>query len=308
MHGHVVAWRDGFFVLDKWQISRKLTLNYGLRYELPTVPYTVNGNATELNANQTALVGGTKGFHFINPNHNDWAPRFGFAYRINEKTVFRGGGGIYYNPNQTNSYTFFSNNPPFATILSCTWSVGLTPVSLNSPFSSAGVCPAGPSVGLIATAPAYQPTGRMNQWSAGLERQLMGRRRAGGAVSRLAFLSSRPQLLQQHAALPGPGSVNTRRPNPLFGVIRTINNDEIANYESMSVIYRQRMKHGVQVLASYTWAHTLDISSDSNGGGTPMIPYNWRADYGNSNWDIRHRFVAQFRLRYSVLRGFKSAF
>ena len=46
------------------------------------------------------------------------------------------------------------------------------------------------------------------------------------------------------------------------------------------------------MLASYTWSHTLDISSDSNDGGYPVNAYNFRADYGNSNWDIRHRFVA----------------
>src|SRR5207253_472686 len=86
--GRTAEWRDGFFVLDKWQVSRKLTVNYGLRYELPTVPYTINGNATELNADQTALVGGTPGFRFIAPNHADWAPRLGIAYRISEKTVF----------------------------------------------------------------------------------------------------------------------------------------------------------------------------------------------------------------------------
>jgi outer membrane receptor protein involved in Fe transport len=54
--GVIAEWRDGFFVLDKWQVSRKLTLNYGVRYELPTVPYSVNGYATELNLQQTQLV------------------------------------------------------------------------------------------------------------------------------------------------------------------------------------------------------------------------------------------------------------
>jgi hypothetical protein len=48
------------------------------------------------------------------------------------------------------------------------------------------------------------------------------------------------------------------------------------------------------MLASYTWSHTLDVSTDSNGGGGPQNPYDWAADYGNSNWDVRHRFVAQF--------------
>jgi len=54
------------------------------------------------------------------------------------------------------------------------------------------------------------------------------------------------------------------------------------------------MTRGLQVLASYTWSHTLDVTTDSNGGGTPMNPYWWKADYGNSNWDVRHRFVATF--------------
>ena len=293
VHGHVAEWRDGFFVQDKWQVSRKLTLNYGLRYELPTVAYTVNGNATELNAAQTAIVGGTPGFHFTNPNHADWAPRLGFAYRINAKTVFRGGAGIYYNPNQTNSYTFLSNNPPFATILNCTWSLGLTPISLNSPFSSAGVCPTSATAGTVITNNWRQPTARMNQWSASLDRQLWN----GGGLE-IGYLGSHSYHLDRsyynNTPLPGPGSVNTRRPNPLFGPIRTIANDEIANYESMSVVFRQRMSHGLQMLASYNWSHTLDITTDSNGGGTPLNPYYWRADYGSSNWDIRHRFVMSF--------------
>ena len=302
VHGHVVGWRDGFFVQDKWQVSRKLTLNYGLRYELPTVPYTANGNATELNPNQTALIGGTPGFRFINPNHTNLAPRLGFAYRINDKTVFRGGAGIYYNPNQTNSYTFLSNNPPFATILNCTWSVGLTPVSVSAPFASAGVCPAGASVGTIITAAWNQPTARMNQWSANLERQLWN----GGGME-VQYLGSHSYHLDRNfynnTPYPGPGSVNTRRPNPLFGPIRTIANDVIANYESMSAMFRQRMNHGLQMQASYTWAHTIDAGSDSNNGGQQMNPYNWKGDYGNANWDIRHRFVASFVYEIPFFNG-----
>ena len=294
VRGRTAEWRDGFFALDKWQVSRKLTINYGLRYELPTVAYTINGIATELNPQQTAFVGGTPGFHFTGPNHKDWAPRLGVAYRFTEKTVFRAGGGIYYNPNQTNSYTFLNINPPYTTQLSCVWSAGLTPPTLSNPFSSAGVCPTSPTAGTVYTDPWVQPTPRMNQWSAGLERQLWN----GGGFE-VQYLGSHSYHLDRsyynNAPLaPGPGAVNSRRPNPLFGVIRTVADDEIANYESMSLVFRQRMSHGLQVLASYTWAHTLDISTDSNGGGAPMIPYNWRDDYGNSNWDIRHRVLVDF--------------
>src|SRR5260370_31101463 len=179
VRGRVAEWRDGFFVLDKWQVSRKLTLNYGLRYELPTVAYTINGNATELNANQTALVGGTPGFHFTAPNHADWAPRLGFAYRISDKTLFRAGGGIYYNPNQTNSYTFLNTNPPYSPIFQCTWSTSLTPISVSNPFGVPAACPlpGSNSGALIVTDPWHQPTARMNQWRAGLARQICS---AGG--------------------------------------------------------------------------------------------------------------------------------
>ncbi len=208
--------------------------------------------------------------------------------------MFRAGGGIYYNPNQTNSYTFLNTNPPYTTILTCNYSVGLTPPTLSNPFGSPGVCPTAPTAGTIVTDPWNQPTPRMNQWSAGLERQFW----SGGGLE-VQYLGSHSYHLDRSfynntPLLPGPGAVNSRRPNPLFGVIRTINNDEIANYESMSVIFHQRLTHGLQMLASYTWSHTLDVTTDSNGGGTPMIPYNWKDDYGNSNWDIRHRFVASF--------------
>jgi hypothetical protein len=46
--------------------------------------------------------------------------------------------------------------------------------------------------------------------------------------------------------------------------------------------------------ASYTWSHALDVTSDSNNGGTPMNPWNWRLDYGNAPFDVRHRFVATY--------------
>src|SRR5262249_24837710 len=53
-------------------------------------------------------------------------------------------------------------------------------------------------------------------------------------------------------------------------------------------------RHSLHTIVSYTWSHTLDVSTDSNGGGAPMNPYWWKADYGNSNWDYPHRMAAGF--------------
>ena len=93
----------------------------------------------------------------------------------------------------------------------------------------------------------------------------------------------------------------------MFGSIRIIQNDESANYHGLSTTLRQRLSHGLTLLASYTWSHTTDISSDSNGGGAPMNPYAWWWDYGNSNWDIRHRFIASFTYDIPFLKSSQMA-
>jgi len=303
--GVIAEWRNGFFVLDKWQASRKLTLDYGVRYELPTVPYSVNGYGTELNPQQTLLVPMNPpqpGFKFIYPNHKDWAPRIGFAYRVTGKTVLRGGYGIYYNPNQTDDFTFLNLNPPFASSTTFTSLPNTPTLSLANPTPGGSVnAPALPNVIALNW---HLPTPYMSQWSFGAQRELW---RNSALV--LEYTGSHSVHLDRNyynnTPLPGPGDVTARRPNPLFGQIRTIQDDEIASYQGLSAVLRHRFSDGLQFLASYTWSHTLDVSTDSNNGGQPMNPYNWRLDYGNSNWDIRHRFVTHYLYELPFFRGSK---
>jgi hypothetical protein len=239
-----------------------------------------------------------KGFGFINPNHKDWAPRVGFAYRLTDKTVIRGGFGIYYNPNQTNSFTFLNANPPFNILVTTTGSPTTPNLSLSNPFGGGPVpAPAPisyPELTNFTTDNWRLPTAASNQWSMGLERQLWK-----GAGLEVSYLGNHADHLDRsyyinQPYLPGPGAIQARRPNQLFGQIRTVQNDEDANYEGLTVKVQQRLTRGLMLLSSYTWAHTLDVSSDSNNSGAPMNPYNWRGDYGNSNWDIRHRFTTSF--------------
>jgi len=294
VRNQVAEWRDGFFIVDNWQASRKLTLNLGLRYELPTVPYTVNGYATILNAAQTALIPSTvpqPGFPFINPTHKNFAPRFGLAYRASDKTVIRAGFGIYYNPNQTNTFTFLSSNPPFSAVTTCT-ATASAPITFANP-SPTSACGTARIFNIITPNPNL-PTPYMNQWTFGLQRGLWN-----SAALDIQYIGSHTVHLDRsyynNTPLPGSSAtVASRRPNQLFGDIRTIQNDEISNYEGVSVELRQRLSHGLTALVSYTWSHALDVSSDSNNGGAPQNPYNWRGDYGNANWDVRHRFVGSF--------------
>ena len=292
--GVVASWRDGFFVLDNWLVSPKFTLQYGIRYELPTVPYSVNGYHTELNPEQTLIIPENPpqpGFRFIYPNHNNWAPRVGFAYRLTPRFVIRGGFGIFYNPNQADDFTLLNLNPPFSSATTFT-SLPTTPtLSLADPTPAGSANPLAPPN--VITENWHLPTPYMNQWSFGVEREL-----PPNTGLDLEYVGSHTLHLDRNyynnTPLPGPGLVAARRPNTLFGQIRTIQNDVVANYEGASIVLRHMFSRGLQFLASYTWSHTLDICSDTNNSGQTMNPYNWRLDYGNSNWDLRHKFVASY--------------
>jgi hypothetical protein len=286
-------WRDGFFVVDKWQASSKLTLTFGLRYELPTVPHSTNGNGTILNPQLTAFIPATvpQVIPYTNPNHSDFAPRFGFAYRATPAWVVRGGFGIYYNANQLNSYTLATTNPPFSTIYTYNSTPGAILTLANPvPANSSPTAPKYPSAFTINP---DLPTARMNQWSFDVERALWP-----NAALDVQYLGSHSYHLDRsyyiNTPSPGPGNINSRRPNQLFGSIRMIQTDVNSNYDALNVVLRQNLTHGLTVLGSYTWSHNLDINTDSNGGGAPVNPFNWAADYGNSNWDVRHRLVASF--------------
>ena len=303
--GSIGEWRDGFFVLDNWQPFSKLTLNYGLRYELPTVPYSLNGYARILNAAQTALIPAssatvaadfkpTPGFKFNGPNHNDWAPRVGFAYRATDRTTLRGGFGIYYNANQLNTYTLTTQNYPLsASVNYFTTADNLLSLSNPAPGAGSGSPKAGvPGTYVRAvTMGPYLPTQTLYQWNVSAGQELWR-----GAGAELQYLGSHAIHLDRdfYNNQPQPSTdkdINKRRPNQLFGTIRRIQNDEYSHYNGFTAILRQRTAHGLSGMLSYTWSHDLDITDNSNGGFTTMDQYNIGRDYGDSDWDIRNRFV-----------------
>jgi hypothetical protein len=289
----IVGWRNGFFVNDIWQATRNLTLSLGLRYELQLVPYTVNGNASMLNADQTAIVPDrpTPGFKFHEGNHKDFAPRLGATYRVSEKTVVRAGFGVYYNPNHFNNFTLLTNNPPFTNVFVFTSQPTNPTLTLENPLGQLG--PA--TKPNIITPDRHLPSARKDQWSLDLQREVWTR-----GVLDVQYVGSHTRNLDRsffnNTPLPGPGAIDGRRPNQLFGEIRTFENDMIANYQAVSFILRQRMTRGLQATAHYTWSRTRDQTdhSNNNDGRATQDPYNPMADYGPAYWDVPHRFVASW--------------
>jgi Carboxypeptidase regulatory-like domain/TonB dependent receptor len=306
IQGHVGGWRNGFFVNDVWQPARNLTLNLGLRYELNTPVQTYEGLATMLAEDLETIIPATlpsKGFEFHEPNYKDWGPRLGATYRLSEKTVLRAGFGIYYNPNQMNSFTFLTNNPPLAAVTTYTSDAANPTLSFENPTGVAG-----PAARPDMISPTRElPNARKDQWSFDLQRELWR-----NTALDLQYVGSNTSHLDRsffnNTPTPGAGAVDPRRPSQKFRSRRMIQNDLIADYDAISVILRKRMSHGIQADAHYTWSRTRDMATHSNGGGATMDNYDIWRDYGPSNWDIPHRFVASYLYDVPFLKDSSNAF
>jgi hypothetical protein len=294
--GHVGGWRNGIFINDVWQATRNLTLNLGLRYELNSPVQTYEGFASMLDEDfETIIPSATlsgypvEGFEFTKGNYSDIAPRLGATYRLGEKTVLRSGFGIYYNPNQMNTYTFLTNNPPLAPVTTYTSEPANPTLSFSNPTGQLAALPR-PD---IISPMRELPNARKTQWSFDVQRELFG----GTAVT-LQYVGSNTVHLDRsffnNTPQPGPGAVDPRRPSQKFRSRRIITNDLRADYDAVSLILHKRMSHGLQADLHYTWSRTRDMATHSNGGGQNMDNYDPQKDYGPANWDVPHRFVASY--------------
>ena len=248
--GSVEQYRDGFFLQDTWQVSQKLTLQYGVRYELPQVATSLNGVGRIMTPDLTSLypaIGGTTpqnaqkfpGFPFSGPNHDLVSPRVGLSYRVTDKTVFRAGGGIYYNANQLNSYTLSSSNYPYSASVtnsnSADWPLNFT---LDNPAIPAAAPWPGPAATPYSnfTVDHNLPTARMYQWNVDVGQEVW---KNGGFE--LQYLGSHSIHLDEsyYPNQPGPSLAfsQANRPNPAIGQIREIENNATSTYNGLTAIH-----------------------------------------------------------------------
>ena len=309
--GSVEEWRNGFFALDNWQVSTRLTINYGLRYDLPLGATSLNGYGRMLNASQTALIPTstatsgatykpTPGFEFTPAQLDNFGPRLGLDFRATGKLVLRAGAGFYFNPNQLNTYTLMTSNYPFAAAVSYNTTSANPMTFTNTTPGSGSASPVAGTPGTYVA--AYTPqqnmkTQRAYQWNGDVGYSLWG-----GSAFEAQYQGSRSIHLDRsfydnepvNPVNPLVKSINSQRPNQLFGNIRVFQEDGWMTYNALTLVLRQRTYHGLSGQVGYTWAHNLDLSPDSNAGGTLSQQYNPAADYSNANWDVRNRVTGVF--------------
>ena len=300
----------GGYFQDDWKLTPKLTLNLGLRYDF-NAPWSERHNRiNSWNGTSAVQIGGLNlrgGLEFPGVNglptgqfQNDrtnFAPRFGFAYSPDTKTVVRGGFGIFYGP--INGAAFTSNSTPntaFAASTQWTSTVdGVTPSSyLSNPFPNGLQQAPGSTQGLLTllgqsinTMDRGRLTPYSEQWNFGIQRTLPGNflidaSYAGSHGMRLFGPLNYDQLPNQYLALgsvlravvanpfygtitSGPLSTATvqeaqlLRPFPQFNsVIATNNSYGNSIYHSLQLKVQRRFTNGLGVLVSYTYSKLID--------------------------------------------------
>ena len=305
---------DGLYIQDQYRVSKKLTLNFGLRWEHETgLQEMNNGILVGFNGTTNNPLGSPGVVQFAgsgktaagDPYGNKWGPRFGFAYSLNEKTVVRGGYGVFFAPQ-------FAIGSPLATVgYNATTSYiastngDLTSLgSLSNPFPAGISQPVakslGTSTGIGQTFNLVDPTARspyVEQYSLDIQRQLPWAMAlevgfVGSKSSHLTLGSPNininalnPALLSEGSALiasvanpfygnGGVGVVGTAKvqasqlllPYPTFSNINyQFDDNDKAKYYSLIVKGQKRFSNGLTFLSAFTWSRNWDESSAGAG-------------------------------------------
>jgi hypothetical protein len=289
------TWSANVYAQDDWRVSSRVTLNAGIRYEYNAAPYDAEDRMRvyDVARNELLPVGeGGVPRSGLDRDANNFAPRVGVSWDLSGRgtLVLRGGYGIFYDSGTLieNSALYF--NPPF-------WQLQLFfpsetgPIDIANPFPTGEGIPTAPTVNTIAR---DFRTGYSHQVSAGLERAFTDFSITARYVGAFGEGYVRKRNLNQPE--PGPGEIFERRPIAGFGDILYLESEASSRYHALQVAVDRPFAHGLAFKAGYTWSTSEDDTSaflaTDGDDNTPQNSRDFAAEWGPSDFDVRHRLVA----------------
>ncbi len=308
----VKQWRTGLYFQDDWKATQRLTINMGLRYDLFGLPQERNGVTRTLRFDVPGPLRlfpetpGTFEQPYVN-EYNYLGPRFGFAYRFGEKTVVRGGYGIFRTAGQFDNMNILQLNPPAGgsvTVLN----PNLNPIATIDNPAPAEVFPENPYFNVVSVPPDRK---RRNAYVQNMSLQVQ-RQLTRNDVLEVGWVANKgtdidTSLRNFNQPEPGPGPVQPRRPYPEFATIRMMVSDGQSLYHSLQSRYERRLTNGLSLTAAYTWGHMIDdIFETINRGGCGCQSARNRGDAekASSVEDIRQRAVIGYVWEVAANKSF----
>lgn len=281
------------FIQDDWRVTPRVTLNAGLRYEYNEPPYDADNQMRIFNLETRQLQQvGTNGVSRsgLRRDLNNVAPRAGLSWDIggDGTLLLRAGYGIFYDSGTLieNSALYF--NPPHFTLQ--LFFPGAQPLRLENPFP--GGRGFSPRTSVNTLDPSAR-TGYTQQGSLALERNFRGTTAAVRYVTSYGDNLVRKRNLNQ--PLPGPGPIDARRPIAGFGNILLVEPMASSTYHALQVSAIRRTSRRLSFRGAYTLANSQDDTSaflaTDGDDNTPQDSRNFSAEWGPSDYDVRHRLV-----------------
>jgi hypothetical protein len=305
---HLRTQEFGFFVQDDWKVTPKLTVNLGLRYDLFNPPTESSGRTSYYFADaRKVVVAAGSGDRIVSADKNNFGPRIGFAYAINESRtlVLRAGYGLLYTLDGTD-YPPSIRNPPFTNTVHFSQFNGQQPTNARTYFSvntgppsvTTQIDPANlPTSASVFSVDRDTTTGFVHQGQASLQWQF-----AKDWSVDVGYVGNRSHNLLTTLNIGSSGSGIARNAAGQFlNSALLYTNIADSNYDGIQTQVQKRLSNNVQGQVSYTWSHTIDNAigligslGDSRSGGRSgaINPFSLNEDRGNSSLDIRHLLSA----------------
>jgi hypothetical protein len=302
-----------YYIQDDWKVTSQMSVNLGLRYDFITPALEANNNQTNfVPTGSGSLIfakdGGLEDRGLVKPDYNNFAPRIGVVYKLDEKTVLRGGWGIFYNLfDRVGSEDQLSLNVPGLINNTVTRTSGSPVVQLSQGFPATFLNPpnldpaAGDLKRLRVRAVANDaPKTTINQASVGMQRELLA-----GMLLSADFVYTRGSdlatLVNLNQPLPSAAGANDALgplPYPNFGFIEWRAQNGKSDYKGLDLGLEKRFSKGYAFGVAYTVSKSQDNGSEQlTTQGSSSFPQNARDFgpwYGPSDYDVRQRFTANF--------------
>ena len=316
------------FATDKWQVSPKLTLDLGVRWEFypPATPRKAGGFSNYNPVNNTLVIAGIGG----NPSnlgmktvYNYFAPRTGFAYRLSDNTVFRGGFGISYQPYPDNTYAYNypirANNSyqPNSTsafapavlgdgVTVATFQAGF-PAPVAIPIPSNGIIPA--TGALLSQVYTYIPLDFKNpyveSWNLAVQQAL-----PGNLSMQIAYVANHGvrSTVQQNINQPSTYGGGSKSDPQNITIGRTAATNQFflpfsSNYQGLQMQLTRRFSQGLSFSSAFTWGKGQGYITGGGDDGGLTFFINQRRNYAPNDFDRKFNFEQSFTYELPFGRG-----
>jgi Carboxypeptidase regulatory-like domain/TonB dependent receptor len=313
-----------FFAQDDWKLTQRLTLSLGLRYEYNGPAKPRDGNMYNFDAASGSVIVPSdesrrlfaEGFPSTVPiitadslglskslrraDKNNFGPRFGMSYMLTDKTVIRGGWGLYYGHFSAAIPAALVAGPyAVSTTANSGDAQGRPTFSLANPYAAPGTLG---SINVSGVSPDLQNAVTM-QYSLSLERQF------GDIGVRVSYIGSRGRQLPYRRNINQPPASTlpltpARRPYPLYNTIDYADNGANSSYDGLQTQVSKRFSRGLLFSSTWTWAKAIsEVDDTGNAELNTLIEnaYDRRRDRGDVYAIPRHNW--QNNLLYELPFG-----